>query len=213
MLFRIGINVGDIMVKDGDIFGDGVNIAARLEALAEPGGICVSRGVRDHLRNKSAFTFEDLGEQSVKNIAQPIRAFRVRFDGAAPVEAAGVQPVAASVKAGLTADEPAAFELAFWETIKESKEPAEFEAYLKRYPDGAFTALARARRSALPDNTVQADPATSGAEFVAVELAFWDSVKDSENPAMYEAYLEKYPEGAFAELAKTRLDELSAKRR
>ena len=213
MLFRIGINVGDIMVKDGDIFGDGVNIAARLEALAEPGGICVSRGVRDHLRNKSAFTFEDLGEQSVKNIAQPIRAFRVRFDGAAPVEAAGVQPVAASVKAGLTADEPAAFELAFWETIKESKEPAEFEAYLKRYPDGAFTALARARRSALLDNTVQADPAAPGAEFVAVELAFWDSVKDSENPAMYEAYLEKYPEGAFAELAKTRLDELSAKRR
>jgi len=213
MLFRIGINVGDIMVKDGDIFGDGVNIAARLEALAEPGGICVSRGVRDHLRNKSAFTFEDLGEQSVKNIAQPIRAFRVRFDGAAPVEAAGVQPVAASVKAGLTADEPAAFELAFWETIKESKDPAEFEAYLKRYPDGAFAALAGARRSALLDETVQPEPAPSGAELVAVELAFWDSVKDSENPAMYEAYLEKYPEGAFAELAKTRLDELSAKRR
>jgi adenylate cyclase len=212
MLFRIGINVGDIMVKDGDIFGDGVNIAARLEALAEPGGICVSRGVRDHLRNKSAFTFEDLGEQSVKNIAQPIRAFRVRFDGAAPVEAAGVQPAATPVKTELTADEPAAFELAFWETIKDSKEPAEFEAYLQRYPDGAFTALARARRSALLDETVQPEPAASRAEFVAVELAFWDSIKDSENPAMYEVYLEKYPEGAFAELAKTRLEELSAKR-
>src|SRR5205085_4314695 len=78
MRFRIGLNVGDVMVKDGDIFGDGVNIAARLETLALPGGICVSRGVRDHVRKMSRYAFEDLGEQSVKNIAQPIRAFRVR---------------------------------------------------------------------------------------------------------------------------------------
>ena len=66
------------MVKDGDIFGDGVNIAARLESLADPGGICVSRGVRDHVRKMGQYAFEDLGEQSVKNIAQPIRAFRLR---------------------------------------------------------------------------------------------------------------------------------------
>src|SRR6202023_2898069 len=82
MEFRIGINVGDVMVKDGDIFGDGVNIAARLEALAQPGGICVSRGVRDHIRNKVAVGFEDLGEQTVKNIARPVRAFSLRLDGA-----------------------------------------------------------------------------------------------------------------------------------
>lgn len=66
MRFRIGINVGDVMVKDGDIFGDGVNVGARLESLAEGGGICVSRGVRDHLRNRVNFVFEDLGEQLVK---------------------------------------------------------------------------------------------------------------------------------------------------
>src|SRR6478609_11490631 len=77
MQFRIGINVGDVMVKDGDIFGDGVNIAARLEGLAEPGGICVSRGVRDHIRHKVAHKFDDLGEQAVKNIAQPVRCFRL----------------------------------------------------------------------------------------------------------------------------------------
>jgi adenylate cyclase len=75
--FRIGINVGDVMVKDGDIFGDGVNIAARLEGLAEPGGICISRGVRDHIRHKLPHKFEDLGEQAVKNIAQPVRCFRL----------------------------------------------------------------------------------------------------------------------------------------
>jgi adenylate cyclase len=75
--FRMGINVGDI-IKDGrDIHGDGVNLAARLEALAEPGGICVSRAVRDQVRDKLAFSFEDMGEQQVKNIARPVRVHRV----------------------------------------------------------------------------------------------------------------------------------------
>jgi len=74
---RMGINVGDI-VKDGrDIYGDGVNVAARLEALAEPGGICVSRVVRDQVRDKLDFAFEDMGEQQVKNIARPVRIHRV----------------------------------------------------------------------------------------------------------------------------------------
>jgi adenylate cyclase len=74
--FRIGIHIGDIMIDDSDIFGDGVNIAARLEALAEPGGICVSRMVRDQVRDKLAISFEDMGEQQVKNIARPVRAYR-----------------------------------------------------------------------------------------------------------------------------------------
>src|ERR1700686_2979225 len=73
---RIGINLGDVIVEEGDIHGDGVNVAARLEALAEPGGICVSRVVRDQVRDKLDFPFEDLGEQVVKNIARPIRVFR-----------------------------------------------------------------------------------------------------------------------------------------
>jgi adenylate cyclase len=73
---RIGINLGDIMIDDNDIFGDGVNVAARLEALAEPGGICVSRVVRDQVRDKLAIPFEDMGEQQVKNIARPVRAYR-----------------------------------------------------------------------------------------------------------------------------------------
>jgi adenylate cyclase len=75
--FRMGINVGDIIIEDGDIFGDGVNVAARLEALAEPGGICVSRVVRDQVRDKLDFTFDDMGEQQVKNIARPVRTHRI----------------------------------------------------------------------------------------------------------------------------------------
>jgi adenylate cyclase len=77
--FRIGINVGDIIIDDEDIYGDGVNVAARLEALAEPGGICVSRVVRDQVRDKLDFGFEDRGEQQVKNIARPVRVFDVRI--------------------------------------------------------------------------------------------------------------------------------------
>jgi adenylate cyclase len=75
--FRIGINLGDIIIEDGDIYGDGVNVAARLEALAEPGGICVSRVVRDQVRDKVDFGFEDLGEQQVKNITRPVHVYRI----------------------------------------------------------------------------------------------------------------------------------------
>jgi adenylate cyclase len=81
--FRIGINAGDIVVEDGDIFGDVVNIAARLESLAEPGGICVSRVVHDQVRDKLNVAFEDMGEQPVRNIARPIHVWRVRL-GASP---------------------------------------------------------------------------------------------------------------------------------
>jgi adenylate cyclase len=73
--FRIGINLGDVIIDGDDIYGDGVNIAARLEALAEPGGICISRVVRDQVRDKLPYPFEDMGEQSVKNIARPVRAY------------------------------------------------------------------------------------------------------------------------------------------
>ncbi len=82
--FRIGINVGDIVVEDGDIFGDGVNVAARLEGLAEPGGICVSARVREDATGRLDLAFEDLGEQALKNIARPVRVYRVRSEGPHP---------------------------------------------------------------------------------------------------------------------------------
>ena len=75
--FRIGINVGDVVVEDGDIFGDGVNVAARLEALADAGGICVAARVQEDAAGKLDLVFEDLGEQQLKNIARPVRAYRV----------------------------------------------------------------------------------------------------------------------------------------
>jgi adenylate cyclase len=88
--FRFGIHQGDIIIDDGDIFGDGVNLAARLEGLAEPGGICVSRVVHDEIRDKLDFSFDDMGEQHLKNIARPMRVFAVNIGtGASGLPAAG----------------------------------------------------------------------------------------------------------------------------
>ena len=83
MLFRAGINLGDVIHDETRIYGDGINIAARLEALAEPGGMLVSNTVYEQVRDKLPFTFEDLGEQQVKNIARPLRVYRVHGPGTA----------------------------------------------------------------------------------------------------------------------------------
>jgi TolB-like protein/class 3 adenylate cyclase len=87
--FRIGVNLGDVIVEPEDIFGDGVNVAARLETLAEPGAICVSRVVRDQVRDKLDLSFEDMGKQNVKNIERPIRVYRLRIDAQTKTPPAG----------------------------------------------------------------------------------------------------------------------------
>jgi adenylate cyclase len=86
LAFRIGLNLGDVIVQNGDLYGDGVNVAARLEALAEPGGICLSASAHEQVQDKiAAVRFDDLGEQRMKNIARPVRAYRIAVDLAGPV--------------------------------------------------------------------------------------------------------------------------------
>ncbi len=77
LMFRIGVNIGDVMVRDGDLFGDGVNVAARLEGLAEAGGVCISGSVFEQIKHKLSLGFEDMGQQEVKNIADPVSAYRL----------------------------------------------------------------------------------------------------------------------------------------
>lgn len=89
MEFRIGIDVGDVILEDGKIYGDGVNIAARLEALATPGGICISSAVHEQIRGKLDIDCEDIGEQRVKNIPRPVRVLRVRMENAPPAPPPG----------------------------------------------------------------------------------------------------------------------------
>lgn len=205
MCLRIGVNVGDVMVKDGGIFGDGVNVAARLEAIATPGGICVTRGVRDHLRDRSDYRFEDLGEHVVKNIARPVRVFRVIFDtegtttflpsDRAPRRLEARQP-------NQSTTDPA--ELVFWETIQETDTPAEYVAYLQQYPGGEFAILAKTRLETFVES------ANSPTEVdTNIELAFWTSVERGGTATLYNVYLQKYPEGEFRLLAQAQLAELN----
>jgi class 3 adenylate cyclase/TolB-like protein len=98
--FRIGINLGDVIADGDDIYGDGVNIAVRLEGLAAPGGICVSGTVRDHIGGRLPYAFEDMGEQSVKNIARPIRVYALRPERTADVPTASVSSTASSSPLG-----------------------------------------------------------------------------------------------------------------
>jgi adenylate cyclase len=99
MAFRVGINLGDVIVEEGRLYGDGVNIAARIEALAEAGGICISGKVYEEVSRKLDATFEDLGEHTLKNIATPVRVYRIRPAGQAPVVKAGelARPVKPSI--------------------------------------------------------------------------------------------------------------------
>lgn len=94
MVFRMGINLGDVIIEDEDLYGDGVNVAARLEGLAEPGGICLSAKVFDEVRNKLDLTFEDLGDQHVKNVVEPVRVYRIAVDESvgAPASPTGESP-------------------------------------------------------------------------------------------------------------------------
>jgi adenylate cyclase len=131
--FRIGIHQGDIIVEDGDIFGDGVNVAARLEALAEPGGICVSARVQEDVTGRLDLAFEDLSEQQVKNIARPVRVYRVRETNAENPPVALVQP------ALLLPDKPSVAVLPF---TNMSTEP-EQEFFADGIAEDVITALSR----------------------------------------------------------------------
>jgi adenylate cyclase len=132
--FRIGINLGDVIVEAHDIFGDGVNVAGRLEGLAEPGGICVSRVVRDQVRDKLDYAFEDLGEQQVKNIARPVRVYRVR-DQAIPSE----QPASVSRQPLQLPDKPSLAVLPFQNMTGD----AEQEYFVDGVVEEITTAIAR----------------------------------------------------------------------
>jgi adenylate cyclase len=138
--FRIGINLGDVISEDGDIFGDGVNVAARLEELAEPGGVCVSGAIRDQVGARLGVAFDDLGEQSVKNLARPIRIYRVRLgeEALAPSPAPGET---ARTTLGAVTDKPSIAVLPF---VNMSGDP-EQEFFADGLTEDIITALSRFR--------------------------------------------------------------------
>jgi adenylate cyclase len=157
--YRIGINIGDIVVEDNDIYGDGVNVAARLEGLSEPSGICVARNVFDQVKDKLDLTIEHLGEREVKNIAEPVTVYRVVLDDKAaelvtPVVHEAAKPtrrhwaVAAAAVAGLLIIAGGA--LLWWQPWKPEFEPASMERMAFPLPDKPSIAV-------LPFNNLSGD--------------------------------------------------------
>jgi adenylate cyclase len=136
--FRIGIHVGDIIFDDNDIFGDGVNIAARLEGLAEPGGICISDDAQRQIRGKVDFEFRDLGLQTLKNIAEPMRAWRMLVDANAS-EAASINSPAETAQPLAIVDKPSIAVLPFTCFSEES----EFKFLTEAMTEDLITMLAR----------------------------------------------------------------------
>jgi len=132
--FRVGINLGDIIIDGDDIYGDGVNIAARLEGLAEPDGLCVSRKVRDEVRDKLDLAFEDMGEQQVKNITRPVRVFRI-------VARSTGQPTASPKPALALPDKPSIAVLPFQNMSGDSEQ----EYFADGVVDEIITALSHIR--------------------------------------------------------------------
>jgi class 3 adenylate cyclase len=176
MLFRIGVNIGDVMLKGDDLLGDGVNVAARLQTLAEPGGICISGSVFDQIEGKLSLRFQDIGEQTLRNIARPVRALRLhgpdpkaaiprprrRARRGAMAAAAGAGMIALAGVAYVTGLAPSVGardgrqEAAAWETVKSSSDPAALEGYLAKHPTGVHADEARARLAALLASARQA---------------------------------------------------------
>jgi len=160
-----------------------------------------------------AHKFDDLGEQAVKNIAQPVRCFRLLPRKGKPepppapiaLQAEPIKAAPAPAPAVAPAPDPKAVELVFWDSIKDSVRATDYDAYLEQYPDGNFAALARARLAELLESSgAVRDPAER-----EIELAFWDSVRELDNVESMQAYLDKYPTGEFIALAEIRLKEFA----
>ncbi|HET7595927.1 MAG TPA: adenylate/guanylate cyclase domain-containing protein, partial [Burkholderiales bacterium] len=175
--FRIGINLGDVIVQGGDLLGDGVNIAARVQTAADPGGISISGSVYDQIQNKLSLHFQPLGEKSFKNIAQPIRTFAIQLGNAAPsatrpkwgVLAGGVAGVVVLASAG------------FWGYQEYSAQRAQREAEAARQAADAAKREAeiRAQRQAVEDAMRKVEEARKEAELRAQTQAADEAARKS----------------------------------
>lgn len=205
--FRVGVNLGDVMVKGDDLLGDGVNVAARLEGIAEPGGICISSSIYDLIRGKLDLGFVDIGEQSLKNIEHPIRVYRVDRDGVASADAANSVrktprsrlPAAAGVAALLVA----ALGVAAWQQGLLPQMPWEAE----RQRQAAADAERRAK--------IEADLARARAEAEAArDRAEAETAAATEaRRALEEQRVTESKAAAAAELARARAEADAVKRK
>jgi len=276
MKFRIGINLGDVIEEGDRIYGDGVNIAARIEGLAEAGGICISGSAYEQIENKLALGYEYIGEHNVKNIRKPIRVYRIPMEsepGTSPegtqkrtrskgllwaalgavfvlavagatwnyiLRPASIQPdeTLDELKKKTQAEKSLKAQLIFWESIKDSKDRQMYEEYLVRFPDGIFAGLAKLNiekyskskatvimqsSGAIGKGHAERSPGTpkmhpkmpkqksaaAKSSQEDYEIIFWKSIENSTNIAVFQEYLNRFPNGTFAGLAKIKIKTLT----
>jgi len=202
---RIGVNLGDVFHEGDDVFGDGVNIAARLESIAPPGGIYISRAACDPIRDRLAFDFEDLGEHQVKNIARPIHVYGVRIDGVAEkviVEPPRRRPAFSGRVVGTVSILVAIAVVAVlvWTYLPNSP----------TNPQVATAPVTQAQPAPAPQSAPAPQPQPPPQPKIDPEVVLWESISSSNNAADFEEYLRKYPNGQFVGLARNRLAELHA---
>lgn len=181
--FRIGINLGDVIIDEGDVFGDGVNLAVRLQGLADTGGICISRTVRDQVRDKRPYVLDDLGPREVKNLPRPVYVFAVRFDGeTTPAEGARAQRLRPLVLAGAALAAIMVVFLAanYWPTLLDEREtPPEAPASAMRHTAESPAVSAPATSAApAPTALVPIPPPPSPGKIALAVLPFASMSED-----------------------------------
>ena len=200
MDFRIGVNLGDVIDNGESIYGDGVNIAARLESLAKPGGICISKTTFDHVDSKLPYGYEYMGDQIVKNIARPVPAYRVLME---PESAGRLFGERRSKLKGwglpvITMIALVAVGVVIWDFILRSAvDPGNKQNRVaaKGTEGSGLSASKGVEKKEEPEENY--------------EIIFWQSIEESNNSDMFQEYLRRFPDGAFSGLAKIRIKTLN----
>ena len=213
IVFRMGINVGDVILDGDDVFGDGVNVAARLETLCEPGGVCISRSANDQVRDKLAISFADLGEQTVKNIARAVGVFGLAASDIAAMPQVSLGEATSQVLPPQPLPPPQVATRR-WRAV--TAIGAMLAAglgivwWLPRPPPPLPPVPSATIVAAPPPVATIPEPAVPSASSFASDELFWNSVQASTSPDALRGYLAKFPNGAFRALAQDRLTQLAA---
>jgi class 3 adenylate cyclase len=213
--FRIGINLGDIIVDPDDIHGDGVNVAARLQQLAHPGGIAVSRTVVDHVKHKLALRSVSLGEQRLKNITEPVEVYRIRLEPSETAIAPWWQRRARLVAGATFLILIGVAGTAYIQHRASLTETTTIPSGPNSEAEGATTPpeIPKETPTIPPGPKSEAQGAITATErpkeMPPLDAQVWEAIRNSTNPADFEAYLRIFPSGAIADLARERLNALA----
>jgi class 3 adenylate cyclase/outer membrane protein assembly factor BamD (BamD/ComL family) len=209
MEFRIGVHVGDVLVDGDNLYGDGVNIAARLEGIARPGEICVSGSVFALVKSKLSYPFEDMGPQSLKNIPEPVSAFRLTRAVAESAgtarkrfAAAGILAILVLLIAGVAGWKFRASPVEqAWATVQNTTDKAALEDFIQRFGGSSHADQARARLSNLNASPAAANDLAEPA---------WAAVQNATDPAPLQDFIQRFGGSSHADQARARLSNLNA---